>query len=95
MFILIIWKIVNLILLQYRCSYNYLFKPEKMKYSIISNEKRAILLDRVFKNKEPVKLVALELKLKLPSAKSIVRTYKKTGRIFNKKKTRKSKTRNS
>ena len=35
--------------------------------------------------------MALELKIKFSSAKSIVRTYKKTGKIFDKKKVRKTK----
>lgn len=60
-----------------------------MKYAIIPNEKRAILLERVLIDKESIKIVADDLKIKFPSAKSIIRTYKKTGRIFNKKKLRK------
>ena len=59
-----------------------------MKYDTISNQKRQQLLERVLQNKESIKIVADELEIKFPSAKSIIRTFKKTGRIFNKKKIR-------
>jgi hypothetical protein len=55
------------------------------KYSIISNKKRNELIERVFKNGESVSSVSKKLRMKLPSAKSIIRTFKKSGKIFNKK----------
>jgi CRISPR/Cas system-associated protein endoribonuclease Cas2 len=56
------------------------------KYSIISNKKRSELIERVFKNGESVSKVSKQLRMKLPSAKSIIRTFKKSGKIFDKKK---------
>ncbi len=56
------------------------------KYAIISNKKRSELIERVVKNNESVSRVAKQLRMKLPSAKSIIRTYKKSGKIFDKKK---------
>ena len=56
------------------------------KYAIISNKKRNELVLRVAVNGESVSRVAKQLRMKLPSAKSILRTYKKSGRIFDKKK---------
>jgi CRISPR/Cas system-associated protein endoribonuclease Cas2 len=56
------------------------------KYSIISNKKRSELIERVVKNGESVSKVSKQLRTKLPSAKSIIRTFKKSGKIFDKKK---------
>ena len=56
------------------------------KYSIISNKKRNELIERVVKNGESVSRVSKQLRMKLPSAKSIIRTFKKSGKIFDKKK---------
>jgi len=56
------------------------------KYSIISNKKRSELIERVVKNGESVSKVSKQLRMKLPSAKSIIRTFKKCGKIFDKKK---------
>lgn len=56
------------------------------KYSIISNKKRSELIERVVKNGESVSKVSKQLRMKLPSAKSIIRTFKKSGKIFEKKK---------
>jgi CRISPR/Cas system-associated protein endoribonuclease Cas2 len=56
------------------------------KYSIISNKKRSELIERVVKNGESVSKVSKQLRMKLPSAKSIIRTFKKSGKIFDKKK---------
>ena len=56
------------------------------KYSIISNKKRRELIERVIKNGESVSKVSKQLRMKLPSAKSILRTFKKSGKIFDKKK---------
>lgn len=56
------------------------------KYAIISNKKRNELIERVVLNGESVSRVSKQLRMKLPSAKSIIRTYKKTGKIFDKKK---------
>lgn len=55
------------------------------KYAIISNKKRNELIVRVAQNGESVSRVAKQLRMKLPSAKSILRTYKKSGKIFDKK----------
>jgi hypothetical protein len=55
------------------------------KYSIISNKKRNELLERVIKNGESVSRVSKQLRMKLPSAKSIIRTFKKSGKVFDKK----------
>lgn len=56
------------------------------KYAIISNKKRNELIERVVKSGESVSRVSKQLRMKLPSAKSIIRTYKKNGKIFDKKK---------
>jgi hypothetical protein len=56
------------------------------KYSIISNKKRSELIERVVKSGESVSRVAKQLRMKLPSAKSIIRTFKKSGKVFDKKK---------
>lgn len=56
------------------------------KYSIISNKKRSELIERVIENGESVSKVSKQLRMKLPSAKSIIRTFKKSGKIFDKKK---------
>ena len=55
------------------------------KYSIISNKKRSELIERVVTNGESVSKVAQKLRMKLPSAKSIIRTFKKSGKVFDKK----------
>lgn len=56
------------------------------KYAIISNKKRNELIERVVKNGQSVSKVSKQLRMKLPSAKSIIRTFKKSGKIFDKKK---------
>jgi hypothetical protein len=56
------------------------------KYAVISNKKRNELITRVAIDGESVSRVAKQLRMKLPSAKSILRTYKKSGRVFDKKK---------
>lgn len=56
------------------------------KYAVISNKKRNELIERVVKNGESVSKVSKQLRMKLPSAKSIIRTFKKSGKIFDKKK---------
>lgn len=56
------------------------------KYAVISNKKRNELITRVAINGESVSRVAKQLRMKLPSAKSILRTSKKSGRVFDKKK---------
>jgi hypothetical protein len=62
----------------------YILKMKK--YAIISNKKRNELIERVVKSGESVSRVSKQLRMKLPSAKSIIRTYKKNGKIFDKKK---------
>lgn len=56
------------------------------KYAVISNKKRSELIERVVKSGESVSRVSKQLRMKLPSAKSIIRTFKKSGKIFDKKK---------
>ena len=47
------------------------------KYAIISNKKRNELVTRVAINGESVSRVFKQLRMKKPSAKSIIRTFKK------------------
>ena len=55
------------------------------KYSIISNKKRSELIERVVTKGESISKVAKQIRMKLPSAKSIIRTFKKSGKVFDKK----------